>query len=79
MCAVLWWWWWVQTAWTFDNETQGFTLTAYQNFAAGDAVCESYGKKDNVRFFVNYGFCVEGTLRCPALSCAAACSLPELS
>jgi histone-lysine N-methyltransferase SETD3 len=48
-----------ETKWTFDNETQCFTITALQDIQAGDQIYDSYGQKCNHRFLLNYGFAVE--------------------
>ena len=45
-----------ETAWGFDNDSDAFRMTALKNFGPGEAVHDSYGRKCNSRFFVNYGF-----------------------
>jgi histone-lysine N-methyltransferase SETD3 len=48
-----------ETRWTFDSERQCFTIHALEDIAAGDQVFDSYGKKCNSRFLLNYGFTVD--------------------
>jgi len=48
-----------ETKWTFDDETQSFTITTLQSIPAGAQVYDSYGQKCNHRFLLNYGFAVE--------------------
>ncbi|KDO15996.1 hypothetical protein SPRG_18466 [Saprolegnia parasitica CBS 223.65] len=47
-----------ETSWTFDDDANGFTITALHGIAAGNQVYDSYGKKCNHRFLLNYGFAV---------------------
>jgi hypothetical protein len=47
------------TNWTFDTKKDAFTLTSCITLSDGDAVFESYGAKDNKRFFASYGFVLE--------------------
>ena len=47
------------SSWSYCNRKEAFTLTACCSMAAGEAVYESYGVKDNKRFFASYGFCLE--------------------
>ena len=47
------------TNWTYDSKKQSFVLTACTSLNDGDAVYESYGVKDNKRFFASYGFVLE--------------------
>ncbi|KAL7466464.1 hypothetical protein ACHAXS_006759 [Conticribra weissflogii] len=48
-----------ETKWTFDDETQCFTITTLQEIGKGRQVYDSYGQKCNHRFLLNYGFAVE--------------------
>jgi len=48
-----------ETRWTFDQFKSGFVVTALRNIACGEQIYDSYGKKCNSRFFVNYGFSLE--------------------
>jgi histone-lysine N-methyltransferase SETD3 len=48
-----------KTAWTFDNEKYGFIITATGPLRRGDEVFDSYGRKCNHRFLVNYGFTLD--------------------
>jgi histone-lysine N-methyltransferase SETD3 len=45
-----------QTFWTFDDSRGCFTVTSKQVHKAGDAVLDSYGKKCNTRYLLDYGF-----------------------
>jgi len=48
-----------ETKWTFDDPRKGFTITSLRTIQRGDQVYDSYGRKCNSRFFVNYGFCLD--------------------
>ncbi|GMH52134.1 hypothetical protein TrST_g4232 [Triparma strigata] len=48
-----------ETKWTFDNDSQCFTITTLQGIRGGDQIYDSYGQKCNHRFLLNYGFAVE--------------------
>lgn len=48
-----------ETKWTFDNDKGAFTITSLAQLRAGQQVYDSYGKKCNSRFLINYGFAVE--------------------
>lgn len=48
-----------QTRWTYDQSQDGFTISSLQELKAGDQVFDSYGKKCNSRFLLNYGFAVD--------------------
>ena len=45
-----------QTLWYYDDERKGFIIEACDEIARGDQVYDSYGKKCNSIFFLNYGF-----------------------
>lgn len=47
------------TLWMFDDNTNSFVVRCVKNIADGDTIYESYGKKSNYRYFVNYGFTIE--------------------
>ena len=47
------------TSWYFDDETKCFTIKALKKIKMGYEVFDSYGRKCNSRFFVNYGFTLE--------------------
>jgi len=49
-----------QTSWAYSNERGAFCITSLMPFAAGSEVCDSYGRKGNDRFFLNYGFALLG-------------------
>jgi len=52
-----------ETKWTFDDNTQCFTITTLgKGIKAGSQVYDSYGQKCNHRFLLNYGFCVENNI-----------------
>lgn len=45
-----------QTTWSYTDEMQGFIIEALDDIKRGEQVYDSYGKKCNSRFFLNYGF-----------------------
>ena len=47
------------TKWTFDDGLDGFIITTLKPIPRGDQVFDSYGRKCNSRFFVNYGFTID--------------------
>ena len=49
-----------QTNWSYSDEKGGFVIEANENITKGEPVYDSYGRKCNSRFFLNYGFIVEG-------------------
>ncbi|CAK4083963.1 unnamed protein product [Aphanomyces euteiches] len=51
-----------ETSWTFDQEANGFTITALRSIESGAQVYDSYGKKCNHRFLLNYGFAVRDNI-----------------
>jgi histone-lysine N-methyltransferase SETD3 len=48
-----------ETSWTFDDKRNGFIITSLKSLNRGDQIFDSYGRKCNSRFFVNYGFSLE--------------------
>jgi len=48
-----------QTRWFFDSRRQAFVIQSLVKLHAGQQVYDSYGKKCNSRFLLNYGFTVE--------------------
>jgi len=48
-----------QTQWSYSNEREGFLIEALENINRGEQVFDSYGRKCNSRFLLNYGFIVE--------------------
>jgi histone-lysine N-methyltransferase SETD3 len=48
-----------QTSWTYTDEKEGFVIEALKDIPRNEQVYDSYGKKCNSRFFLNYGFIVE--------------------
>lgn len=48
-----------ETSWTFDDKRNGFTITSLKALSRGDQIYDSYGRKCNSRFFVNYGFSLD--------------------
>ena len=49
-----------QTNWSYSEEKQGFVIESNENILKGEPVYDSYGRKCNSRFLLNYGFIVEG-------------------
>lgn len=45
-----------QTSWTYDDGVGGFIIEALEDIKRGDQIFDSYGKKCNTRFLLNYGF-----------------------
>lgn len=48
-----------QSRWHFDSRRQAFLIISTAKLRAGQQVYDSYGKKCNSRFLLNYGFTVE--------------------
>ena len=48
-----------QTSWMYDNEAKGFVIEALDDIPKGSQIFDSYGRKCNSRFFMNYGFIVD--------------------
>jgi histone-lysine N-methyltransferase SETD3 len=48
-----------ETKWTFDDSRYGFIITSLKSIQRGEQVYDSYGRKCNSRFFVNYGFSLD--------------------
>eukprot|EP00351_Strombidinopsis_sp_SopsisLIS2011_P002753 CAMPEP_0116877456 /NCGR_PEP_ID=MMETSP0463-20121206/9242_1 /TAXON_ID=181622 /ORGANISM="Strombidinopsis sp, Strain SopsisLIS2011" /LENGTH=217 /DNA_ID=CAMNT_0004524767 /DNA_START=987 /DNA_END=1640 /DNA_ORIENTATION=+ len=45
-----------QTSWQYVDEQEGFVIEAIEDIARGEQVYDSYGRKCNSRFLLNYGF-----------------------
>ena len=45
-----------QTSWEYSDKRGGFIIESKEDIPRGDQVFDSYGKKCNSRFFLNYGF-----------------------
>lgn len=45
--------------WAYDNDLNGFKITAIQDIKKGDEIFDHYGKKSSYHFFLNYGFIFE--------------------
>jgi len=48
-----------ETTWTYDGSVKGFTITTTKRLLRGAQIFDSYGRKCNSRYFVNYGFSLE--------------------
>jgi len=48
-----------QTRWQYDSSRRAFLIVTLQPLSAGQQVFDSYGKKCNSRFLLNYGFTVQ--------------------
>eukprot|EP00484_Ammonia_sp_Unknown_P019832 CAMPEP_0197024916 /NCGR_PEP_ID=MMETSP1384-20130603/5378_1 /TAXON_ID=29189 /ORGANISM="Ammonia sp." /LENGTH=678 /DNA_ID=CAMNT_0042453383 /DNA_START=192 /DNA_END=2228 /DNA_ORIENTATION=+ len=48
-----------ETKWTYSQKKRGFLITALQTIDENAEIFDSYGRKCNSRFFVNYGFSLE--------------------
>eukprot|EP01034_Spumella_vulgaris_P026247 gene26247-32792_t len=51
-----------ESKWQFDDTLQSFTVVSLQGISAGSQVYDSYGRKCNHRFLLNYGFSVENNV-----------------
>lgn len=47
-----------QTTWTYTDEKEGFEIHAIEDIQRNEEIFDSYGKKCNSRFLLNYGFIV---------------------
>lgn len=45
-----------QTSWFYDDQRKGFVIDALSDIKLGEQVYDSYGRKCNTRFLLNYGF-----------------------
>lgn len=45
-----------QTSWSYCDKRQGFIIESLEDIKRGDQIYDSYGKKCNTRFLLNYGF-----------------------
>ena len=45
-----------QTSWYYTDDRRGFVIEALEDIKRGEQVFDSYGKKCNTRFLLNYGF-----------------------
>ena len=48
-----------QTQWFYDDERNAFIVQAIENIEPNMEIFDSYGKKSNARFLLNYGFSIE--------------------
>ena len=48
-----------QTQWYYDDKLESFVVQSIQNIKEGCEIFDSYGKKTNSRFLLNYGFCLD--------------------
>jgi histone-lysine N-methyltransferase SETD3 len=48
-----------ETSWAFDSSKRCFSISSLQALQPGQQVLDSYGRKDNARFLLHYGFAVE--------------------
>ena len=48
-----------QTFWTYNEELEGFVLESIIDIKAGLEIVDSYGKKYNSKFLLNYGFVIQ--------------------
>eukprot|EP00826_Nyctotherus_ovalis_P039605 TRINITY_DN381_c0_g1_i1.p1 TRINITY_DN381_c0_g1~~TRINITY_DN381_c0_g1_i1.p1 ORF type:complete len:477 (+),score=178.23 TRINITY_DN381_c0_g1_i1:513-1943(+) len=49
-----------QTSWEYKEDVKGFVIDVKEAIPRGDEIYDSYGRKCNSRFFMNYGFILEG-------------------
>lgn len=55
------------TRWQFDMSLNAFTIVSLENVSCGMQVYDSYGRKCNHRFLLNYGFSVENNVESDGL------------
>jgi histone-lysine N-methyltransferase SETD3 len=48
-----------QTQWFYDDNMESFVIQAVEDIKEGSEIFDSYGKKTNARFLLNYGFCLD--------------------
>ena len=48
-----------QTQWYYDNMLESFVIQAIEDINEGSEIFDSYGKKTNARFLLNYGFALD--------------------
>ena len=48
-----------QTQWYYDDKLESFVIQATEDIQEGNEIFDSYGKKTNARFLLNYGFCLD--------------------
>mmetsp|Transcript_3718 Transcript_3718/g.5072 ORF Transcript_3718/g.5072 Transcript_3718/m.5072 type:complete len:603 (+) Transcript_3718:247-2055(+) len=48
-----------QTDWQYDDKRKGYTMITNRAVARGEQIFDSYGRKCNGRYFVNYGFTID--------------------
>lgn len=48
-----------QTVWNYIEHLNGFAIESLEDIDAGEEVFDSYGRKCNTRFLLNYGFILE--------------------
>ena len=48
-----------QTQWYYDDHLESFVIQATEDIQEGSEIFDSYGKKTNARFLLNYGFCLD--------------------
>ena len=48
-----------QTSWEYKEDVKGFVIDVKEPIPRGDEIYDSYGRKCNSRFFMNYGFILE--------------------
>ena len=64
-----------QTQWSFDQGSDAFVVHALVPLCAGQEVHDSYGRKCNARFLLNYGFTVENNYDSDSFKCYNECTL----
>lgn len=48
-----------QTIWNYVESVNGFVIESLEDIEVGQEVFDSYGRKCNSRFLLNYGFILE--------------------
>ncbi len=50
-----------KTKWYYDNTKKGYMMVLNENIEKGVEITDSYGKKENHKYFLYYGFLLENT------------------
>ena len=48
-----------QTSWYYDDQIESFVVQAIEDIKEGDEIFDSYGKKPNSSYLLNYGFTID--------------------
>jgi len=48
-----------KTTWTYNNSKNGYEMTLKRDVRSGEEITDSYGRKDNHKYFLYYGFVMD--------------------